>query len=620
MRKSLRLRTAGEPFEGVCEATGACGQAGMYDILDFVPLPMAIMEGAGHYVRYANPALCDLTGISKVEIVGKPFAEILPEGNECLSMLDRVYRTGASESHTEQKDAEPHRLYWSYEVWPVVAGPAEDDLPVGVMIQMTDTALFDRRVSAMNEALLVSAVRQHELRDAAETLNTQLEMEIKERKRAEVAIESLAFYDSLTKLPNRRLLLERLQQASIACARTLRRGAIFVIDLDDFKALNDTRGHDTGDLLLQQVAQRLTTCVRESDTVARLGGDEFVVLLENLSREPSEAAEQAKVVGEKILIALNKRYLFGAQEYRSTGSVGATLFSKNRESVEVLLKRADLALYCAKAAGAGVLRFFEPEMQVAVTARDALETALRLGLQEGQFVLYYQPQVDFDGRLTGAEALLRWQHPSRGLLSPEEFIPLAEEKGFIVPLGLWMLETACTQLVTWSANPNTAHLTLAINVSAQEFRQPELVPRMLQIIDRVGANPERLILGFTESLMLGSVEDTISKMNALKARGLRFSLDDFGIGYSSLTYLKNLPLDQLKIDRSFVRDILTNHNDAAIVCTIITLGKCLGLSVIADGIETEGQRDFLAANGCRAYQGFLFGRPEPVEGLRLSCA
>jgi len=620
MGTGLRPRTAGEPFDGAREVTGARGQPGMYDIIDFAPLPMAIMEGARHIVCYANPALCHLAGISREEMMGKPFAEILPEGDECVLLLDRVYRTGFAESHSEQEDAEPHSLYRSYEIWPVVAGPAEDGRPAGVMIQVTETALFHRRATAMNEGLLVSAMRQHELMEAAETLNTKLQEEIKERKQAELEIEGLAFYDSLTKLPNRRLLLDRLQQASIACARTLRRGAILIIDLDDFKTLNDTRGHDAGDLLLQQVAHRLTTCLREGDTVARLGGDEFVMLLGNLSREPFEAAEQAKVVGEKILAALNKRYLFAAQEYRSTASMGATLFSKNRESVEDLLKRADLALYRAKGAGAGVLRFFEPEMQAAVTARAALETALRRGLQEGQFVLYYQPQVDRDRRLTGAEALLRWQHPSRGLLSPEEFIPLAEEKGSIVPLGLWVLETACTQLVTWSANPHTAHLTLAINVSAQEFWHPEVVTRMLHVLDRVGANPERLILEFSESLLLGSVENTIAKMNALKARGLRFSLDDFGIGYSSLAYLKKLPVDQLKIDRSFVCDVLTNPNDAAIVCAIIALGKSLGLSVIAEGIETEDQRDFLAAHGCRAYQGFLFGRPERVESLRLSCA
>ena len=428
----------------------------------------------------------------------------------------------------------------------------------------------------------------------------------------------MAFYDPLTGLPNRRLLLDRLRQALVACVRTQRHGAIFFVDLDNFKLLNDTHGHDLGDLLLQQVAHRLKNCVRESDTVARLGGDEFVVMIEELNETQAEALAQAKRVGNKILVSLNERYHLAGHQHHSTLSIGVALFNQNRESAEDLLKRADLALYRAKTDGRSTMRFFDPEMQAEVTTRTLLDADLRRGLHEGQFVLHYQPQVDDAGRLTGVEALSRWEHPERGLLSPGEFIPLAEENGLIKFLGQWLLETACRQLTAWSASPHTAHLTISINVSPREFCDPEFVRRMLATINRIGANPRRLLLEFTERVMLGPVHETISKMSALKARGVRFSLDDFGIGYSSLTYLKTLPLDQLKIDQSFVRDILTQPNDAAIARSIINLGQSLGMTVIAEGVETDGQQNLLAEMGCRAYQGFLFGRPGPVEDLSLA--
>ncbi len=442
--------------------------------------------------------------------------------------------------------------------------------------------------------------------------------DLTERKRMEMEIEKLAFYDSLTRLPNRRLLLDRLQHATLTCVRTGLHGAILIIDLDDFKTLNDTQGHDAGDHLLREVGQRLTICVRAFDTVARLGGDEFVTMLEGLSGEPTEAASQVKAIAEKILATLNAPYLLGAEEYRSSASIGATLFGKELASVKDLLKRADLALYRAKAVGGDVLRFFEPEMQTAVTARAILDADLRRGLQEDQFVLYYQPQVNHEGQQIGSEALLRWKHPTRGLLSPAEFIPLAEEKGFILSLGQWVLKAACLQLVAWSADPRTAYLTLSINVSAYEFRHLTFATRTLEIIDQVGADPRKLMLEFTESSILGNVEEAIVKIDTLRARGLRFSLDDFGIGYSSLTYLKNLPLDQLKIDRSFIRNVLTNPKDAAIAGSIITLGKSLGLSVISEGVETVEQRDFLFAQGCREFQGFLFGESSPIENWSSS--
>ena len=437
--------------------------------------------------------------------------------------------------------------------------------------------------------------------------------DITARKAAEAEIEYLAFYDQLTQLPNRRLLIDRLQQALASRARSGAEGALLFIDLDNFKDLNDTLGHETGDLLLKQVADRLSHCVRDGDTVARLGGDEFVMMVEGLSKDPDEAAAQSKLIGEKILSALNMPYPIANLEHHSTPSIGVTLFSGRENTADELLKRADLAMYKAKAAGRNTLCFFDPDMQAAVTARTAMETDMRIGLRDGQFLLYYQPQVGSGGCLTGAEALVRWRHPRRGLVSPAEFIPVAEASGLILPLGQWVLTTACKQLVAWAQNPETSYLSMAVNVSARQFHRPDFVSQVLRVLDDTGADPCKLKLELTESLLLNDVEDVIDKMTTLKERGVCFSLDDFGTGYSSLAYLKRLPLDQLKIDQSFVSDVVTSHNDAAITSTIIALAKNLGLSVIAEGVETEGQRSLLASQGCHAYQGYLFGRPEAIE-------
>jgi diguanylate cyclase (GGDEF)-like protein len=374
-------------------------------------------------------------------------------------------------------------------------------------------------------------------------------------------------------------------------------------------------GHDKGDLLLQQVAARLTDCVREGDTVARLGGDEFVLMLEDLSENSREAAAQAEVVGEKIVVALNQTYQLGAQEYNCTPSIGLTLYCGHDASSDELLQQADLAMYQAKAAGRNTLRFFQPDMQAAVAIRSALEADLRKGLREHQFLLFYQPQVGAQGQLTGVEALVRWRHPQRGVIHPNEFIPLAEDTGLILPLGQWVLETACTRLAIWRKDPGKAHLTMAVNVSARQFHHENFVEQVLATIEHTGADPERLKLELTESLFLEDVEDTIVKMSTLKEAGVSFSLDDFGTGYSSLSYLKRLPLDQLKIDQSFIRDVLTDPNDAAIARTIVALAHSMGLTVIAEGVETEAQRAFLASHNCHAYQGFLFGEAVPAEQI-----
>jgi len=454
------------------------------------------------------------------------------------------------------------------------------------------------------------------LDDSGELLGTVgFARDITERKATDEEIKKLAFYDSLTHLPNRRLLHDRLKQALASSTRSGKPVAVLFIDLDNFKMLNDTLGHHVGDLLLRQAAGRLSACVREGDTVARLGGDEFVVVLEDLSSALYEAATQAENVGEKILAALNQPYDLAGHPCASTPSIGIALFADPETTIEELMKRADVAMYQAKDAGRNTLRFFDPEMQAAVAARIALEADLREGLELAQLLLHYQVQVDGTGRVTGAEALVRWQHPRRGLVSPAEFIPLAEETGLILPLGNWVLATACQQLVAWARQPETAHLTLAVNVSARQFRRKDFVRQVRTILDSSGAKPQQLKLELTESLLLEDVEDIIAKMNALKALGVSFSLDDFGTGYSSLSYLKRLPLDQLKIDQSFVRDVLTDPNDAAIARTIVALAHSLGLSVIAEGVETEAQREFLASSGCHACQGYLFGRPLPTEAF-----
>jgi diguanylate cyclase (GGDEF)-like protein len=426
-------------------------------------------------------------------------------------------------------------------------------------------------------------------------------------------IKRLAFYDTLTGLANRQLLLDRLHQAFAFSARSGRECAVLYIDLDNFKDINDTLGHDIGDLLLQQTAQRLESCMREGDTVARLGSDEFVVLLEELSKQPIEAATQAKVIGEKIFATLNQPYQLAKHEYHSTASIGATIFSDHHQSAEELLKRADIAMYQAKEAGRNTLRFFNPTMQDTINARTSLERELHKALENRQFHLYYQIQVDDSHRPLGAEALIRWIHPERGLVSPVQFIPLAEETGLILPIGQWVLETACTQLKFWEQNALTRDLVLAINVSAKQFRQADFVAQVQATVQRHAINPMRLKLELTESMLLDSIEDIITKMNVLKEIGIRFSLDDFGTGYSSLQYLKRLPLDQLKIDQSFVRDLATDSSDKAIVRTIIAMAQSLSLDVIAEGVETEEQQQLLMNKGCTHYQGYLFGKPVPIE-------
>jgi diguanylate cyclase (GGDEF)-like protein len=443
--------------------------------------------------------------------------------------------------------------------------------------------------------------------------------DITDRKLSEEKINVLAFFDQLTGLPNRTLLIDRLKQAKSSSARNSNFGALLFIDLDNFKTLNDTLGHDVGDMLLKQVAQRLSNCVREEDTVSRFGGDEFVVVLLGLNSDKTEAATASEVIAEKILASLNKSYLLNGVNHRSSASIGVTLFQGAGTSIDDLMKQADLAMYKSKDEGRNGIRFFDPDMESAIKQRIALEEDLRRGILENQFVLYYQPQVLDDGRITGTEALVRWNHPLRGIVPPMEFIPIAEETGIILPLGNWILKTACSQLTLWEKIPEMETITMAVNVSARQFSQNDFVSQVLSIMTETGANPQRLKLELTESLLVQNVEEVIEKMVALKAAGVGFSLDDFGTGYSSLSYLKRLPLDQLKIDRSFVRDILVDANDAIICKSTIALAESMGLAVIAEGVETDEQRNALFRLGCHSYQGYWFSRPLPINEFEIFC-
>jgi diguanylate cyclase (GGDEF)-like protein len=436
--------------------------------------------------------------------------------------------------------------------------------------------------------------------------------DLSERKKAEQRIKELAFFDQLTGLPNRALLLDRAKQVIFENGRAQQYSALLFIDLDNFKILNDTLGHDVGDLQLKQVAERLKDCVRSEDTVARFGGDEFVVLLPRLGADESKAALASETVAEKILLALGEIYHLAGYDHNASCSIGVTIFGSVDQGVDELLKRADLAMYEAKGAGRNAIRFFDPGMQRLVAERSKTELELRDALKRREFSIFLQPQVNSTNQVVGAEALLRWQHPIRGIVLPSDFIPVAESSGLIVPIGSIVLEAACRQIVAWSDRSDRCELTIAVNVSAAQIHHAGFVENVLEIIDRTGADPRRLKLELTESLLVRNIDDIIGKMKILQSKGLSFSLDDFGTGYSSLSYLKRLPLDQLKIDREFVKDILTDPNDAAIARMIVALGRSLELDVIAEGVETQAQQDYLEGLGCLSYQGYLFGRPMDI--------
>jgi len=527
-----------------------------------------------------NRAFSEITGYTQSEVVGKN---------------PRALRSGLHEQsfYDEMRQSLERDGAWQGEIWD--RRKSGDLFPTWMSI----TAVRDLAGEVLNYVAIFADTGKQQLNDAR--------------------LQQMAHVDPLTELPNRRQLLERLRHAIVASLRNQSHGALLIIGLDAFKDLNDTRGHDAGDLLLKQVAKRLRGSLRDADTVGRFGGDEFAVILETLSADRWEATGHADKVGGHLLTSLNQSYLLDGSAYHCTTSIGVTMFSGQQQSMDDLLKQADLAMYYAKKTGGNNLRFFDQHMQDVMAARVTMSSELRQALNDERMVLHYQPQTNFRGQVIGVEALVRWNHGS-GTISPDQFIPLAEETGLILPLGAWVLATACTQLGIWARHSETEHLTMAVNVSPRQFRQPDFVGQVVAALDRSGADPHKLKLEITESLLLDDVDAVIATMKELKFRGVTFSLDDFGTGYSSLTYLKQLPLDQIKIDRSFIRDVFVDPANATIARSIIALAHGLGLAIIAEGVETEQQAQFLAESGCHVYQGYLFSRPLPVHEMDVLLA
>jgi diguanylate cyclase (GGDEF)-like protein/PAS domain S-box-containing protein len=546
-------------------------------ILDNMADGVVTIDSLG-VIEEFNKAACKIFGYEVSEVIGKNVTIIMPENSRHvhINYLDKHNRTGHSRIIGKPQELEGQRKDGSI-------------VPISLLVS---------KIERNGRVTFIGLIR-----------------DITQRRRDEEEINRLAFYDPLTGLPNRRLLVDRLGQAILTADRSGHHGALMFLDLDHFKQLNDTQGHDLGDILLQQVAKRLQDCLREGDSVARLGGDEFVVLLEALSTYSLEAASQAETIALKILEQLRLPYSLKGMVYNITPSMGIVVFAKDNTSVDELLKKADVAMYQAKAAGRNTARFFDPAMQAAAETRAELEKSLRQGLINNEFLLHYQIQVDGAGHIMGVEALVRWNHSKLGLISPAAFIPMAEETGIIQPLGEWVLEAACHQLVAWTHSPARASWTMSVNVSAAQFAQPDFCEKVAAALQKTGANPALLKLEITESMLLHNLEDVIDKMHRVGRMGVTFALDDFGTGYSSLSYLKRLPLNQLKIDRSFVNDLLTDPHDAAIAKTVLALGHSLHLRVIAEGVETAEQFEFLTGIGCDGYQGYHFGRPVAPDEL-----
>ncbi len=540
-----------------------------------------IITDASTRILRVNQAFSLITGYAAEEVIGQP-TRMLSSG-----LQGAEFYQGMWQSINQQG-------FWEGEIW-------------------------NRRKSGevFPEWLTISAVRD----GGGRVVNYLAALtDISERKAAEDKIRRLAFFDPLTGLPNRRLLQDRLQQALADSQRSAEYGALMFLDLDNFKNINDVHGHQAGDQVLREAAERLKACVRGSDTVARLGGDEFVIMLEHLDLSSEESASQVEQIGLKILADLDRPYVLGELSLRSSASIGMVLFNDASDSVDELMKRADLSMYEAKTAGKNTLRFFDPQMQRSVSERLRLEESIRLGLQRNEFCFYIHPQYAEETGLLGGEVLVRWQHPQRGLLAPAAFIPLAERSGLVEELDFCMLRQACAQLARWAQQPALAGLSLAVNLSARLLYQDDFIRALKELLDSSGANPQRLKLELTESLLLNDMTEASARMTQLQALGIRFSIDDFGTGYSSMAYLQQLPLDQLKIDQSFVQGLPDAANSLAIVRAICALASSLNLEVIAEGVESEVQRQALLANGCRHYQGYLFGRPLPLaefEALAL---
>jgi len=524
----------------------------------------------------ANRAFSAITGYSEAEVLGQP-TRILGSGHQGAEFYQQMWKA-LNESGG-----------WQGEIW-------------------------NRRKSgeAFPEWLTISAV--HDAKGRLTNYVASL-TDISERKDAEEKIQHLAFYDPLTNLPNRRLMRQRLEQALVVCHREQHYAALIFLDLDDFKNVNDLYGHQVGDGMLCQVAERLRHALRERDTVARFGGDEFVVLLEGLEVNATEAATQVEHIGRKLLQTLREPYLIKDQVFSSSASLGIVLFNDEQHTADELMQYADLSMYSAKAAGKDMLSFYDPQMQAVVSMRLELEEDIRRGLAQEEFVLYLQPQADAGGNVEGAEALVRWQHPARGLLAPGVFIDIAERSGLIESLDLAILRQGCELLARWAQQPQTATLSLAVNISARLLYRDDFVCQVRDILQQTGASALQLKLEITESLLLTDVDKAVSRMQLLRDMGVRFAIDDFGTGYSSMAYLQRLPLDQLKIDQSFVRGLPDDKGNIAIVRAILSMAEGLELEVIAEGVEHPAQQDILRLHGCRHFQGYLFGKPMSVDAF-----
>lgn len=568
--KNVALTADLESREALAEASDASEQR-YRAYIEHAPMGIFVTHGDGGFV-FANPALSLMTGFLKSELSTMTLVELFSSDT---SKESNLFFESVHQQHSGEKE---------------------------ITLRKKDGAVFLSHIRAItlpNDSLIGFC------------------LDITEKKRDEEQIYNLAFFDALTALPNRRRLLDRLRIATSNSLQDQNLGALLMMDLDHFKNLNDTQGHDVGDRLLKQVGRRLMDCVRPDDTVSRVGGDEFVIILERLGHDVAVATQRAHELVKKIQASVSQLYplVSGRPDYYITSSIGLTLFGDQESSIDALLKKSDIALYEAKRGGRNTYRFFSPEMQASIDDSTSLVDALRRALQNNEFTLYYQPQVNETGHVMGAEALLRWTPPNAAIISPLTFIAAAEESGLIIPIGDWVVEQCFRQLQRWQARSETSGLKISINISAEQFHQADFVAKICNGIEHFNINPNRITLELTESAVLQRVDQAIQRMLELKERGVSFSLDDFGTGYSSLSYLKLLPLDQVKIDSSFVQDISFDPDDAAIVRAILAMTNSLGLSVIAEGVETQVQREFLFDHGCLHYQGYLFGRPVPIESF-----
>ena len=532
-----------------------------------------LITDADENILRVNQAFTDITGFSAEEAIGKT-PRIMSSGRHDKAFFRDMYDTLEKQGQ------------WKNEIW-------------------------NRRKNGdvYPEWLTITVV--HNAEDQL-THYVAIFSDITEQKTAELEIQQLAFYDPLTGLPNRRLLLDRLEQEMTAAKRRNNFGALIFLDLDRFKIINDSQGHHIGDELLVQVSRRMKNTLRNEDTACRLGGDEFVILTPGKEINLHQTTDRAALIAEKIRLVLSEPYLLKGNEYFTSCSIGITIYPENTDQSLAVLQQADTAMYRSKMSGGNRIHFFRPSMQEEANKRLQMEKEMRIAITERQFVLYYQPQFDVNHNMISMEALIRWQHPEKGMISPAEFIPVAEETQMILPIGFWVLREVCQQLKV--CNSNNFHLNhIAVNVSSRQFRQADFIKQVQLALQETGVAAEKLMLELTEGVVIDDIADTKEKMHALNELGVSIAIDDFGTGYSSLSYLKQLPFNELKIDQSFVRDITIDPNDAVIVETIINMAHSLGLDVVAEGVETEAQLKFLIQKGCTKFQGYYFARPAPAE-------